>query len=69
VVIKFRYKSVGVYSPPRLRELRMLRNFLLIAQPPLLEEEGKVDYGMKKHEPQRGERIFRRAAASGFRVN
>src|SRR6516162_592711 len=31
----------GTYSPPRLRELRMLCAFLLIAQPPLLEEEGK----------------------------
>src|SRR5262245_44282750 len=31
----------GVRSPPRLREQRMLRSFLLTAQPPLLEEEGK----------------------------
>ena len=32
---------VGGLSPPRLRELRMLRSFFLIAHPPLLEEEGK----------------------------
>jgi hypothetical protein len=31
----------AIYSPPRLRELRVLRGFLSIAQPPLLEEEGK----------------------------
>jgi hypothetical protein len=35
----------GVYSPPRLRELRMLRGFLLIAQTPLIGQEGKVSAG------------------------
>jgi hypothetical protein len=46
VVTKLRKQiCFGLYSPPRLRELRMLRSFLLIAQPPLLGEEGKKKLG------------------------
>ena len=35
--------------------LRMLRNFLLIAQPPLLEEEGKVRYFTVRQHPHKTE--------------
>src|SRR5262249_46303714 len=42
VVIKFQENLVVLFLPPRLRGLRMLRSFFLIAQTPLLGEEGKV---------------------------
>jgi hypothetical protein len=41
VMAKFQQNLIGGYSPPRLRELRMLCGILLIAQPPSSERRRK----------------------------
>jgi hypothetical protein len=41
LLLAARYRACIRSAHPRLRELRMLRGIFLIAQPPLLGEEGK----------------------------
>ena len=42
LLVAARYRACIRSAHPRLRELRMLRDVFLIAQSPLLGEEGKI---------------------------
>jgi hypothetical protein len=68
VVIKFHRILLRLNTTPYLRELTMLRVFFLIAQPPLLGEEGKLaapTFGQHARQPVAATFVRKKRIAEG----